>query len=163
MRPSRWVSSNYEKRQPPGASQTRPAAINNRGQIAGEYVDRAGTSHGYLQDRDGSVTTIDPSGAGATVVTGVDDRGRVVGASVDQRLTAISAFVRDPDEQGPPHRLSRAQETGISALMRVPRSGALSTSRRPLRASTRAARPRRPEPRPGSAPPMPSSRTVTVA
>ena len=52
---------------------------------------------------------------------------------------------------------------GISALTVVPRSGALSTSRRPLRASTRAASPRRPEPRAGSAPPTPSSETVTVA
>jgi probable HAF family extracellular repeat protein len=81
----------------PDASATRPSAINNRGQIAGEYVDRDGRSHGYLQETDGSVTTIDPPGAGATVVTDVDDQGRVVGASIDERQTAISAFVRDPD------------------------------------------------------------------
>ena len=45
-----------------GAAATRPGAINKRGQIAGEFVDRAGRSHGYLQDSDGSVTTIDPPG-----------------------------------------------------------------------------------------------------
>jgi hypothetical protein len=80
-----------------GATATRPAAISNRGQIAGEYVDRAGRSHGYLQDADGSVTTIDPPGAGTTVVSDVDDRGRVVGASVDAGQTAITAFMRDAD------------------------------------------------------------------
>ncbi len=47
--------------------------------------------------------------------------------------------------------------------MRVPRPGALSTSKWPLSASTRAASPRRPEPRAGSAPPTPSSVTLTVA
>ena len=81
----------------PGAAATRPGAINNRGQIVGEYVDQAGRSHGYLQDADGSVTTIDPPGAGATVVTDVDDRGRVVGAFIDAKQTAIGAFVREPD------------------------------------------------------------------
>jgi hypothetical protein len=79
------------------ATATRPVAINNRGQIAGEYVDRTGRSHGYLQDRDGAVITIDPSGAGATVVTDVDGQGRVVGISIDEKQTAISAFMRDPD------------------------------------------------------------------
>ena len=52
---------------------------------------------------------------------------------------------------------------GDLCLDAVPCSGGLSTSRRPPRASTRAARPRRLEPRVGSAPPTPSSHTVTVA
>ena len=57
----------------------------------------AGRSHGYLQEPDGSVLTIDPPGAGTTVATDVDDAGRVVGASVDALQTTISAFVRAPD------------------------------------------------------------------
>src|SRR5215217_2705756 len=52
---------------------------------------------------------------------------------------------------------------GISARIRVPCPGALSTCRRPSRASTRSARPRRPEPFSGSAPPTPSSATSTTA
>src|SRR4051794_34726048 len=52
---------------------------------------------------------------------------------------------------------------GISALRMVPRPGGLSSSSRPSRAATRSASPRRPEPRLGSAPPMPSSATSISA
>jgi hypothetical protein len=58
---------------------------------------------------------------------------------------------------------AQVSPTGISTWIWVPRSGGLSISRRPLRASTRAARPRSPEPPAGSAPPTPSSATVTSA
>ena len=64
---------------------------------------------------------------------------------------------------GPRRPRVQASGQGISAVMRVPRPGALSTSRWPLSASTRAASPRRPEPPAGSAPPTPSSVTLTVA
>ena len=52
---------------------------------------------------------------------------------------------------------------GISARILVPSPGRLTIPRRPSRASTRSARPRRPEPRFGSAPPTPSSSTSTTA
>jgi hypothetical protein len=55
------------------------------------------------------------------------------------------------------------QGQGISALIRVPRVCGLSTSRWPSSASTRSASPRSPVPCAGSAPPTPSSQTVTVA
>src|SRR5213078_3193236 len=50
---------------------------------------------------------------------------------------------------------------GISAWTRVPPPWGVQTRRRPPRASTRSARPRRPEPRSVSAPPTPSSTTST--
>src|SRR3954462_1564532 len=52
---------------------------------------------------------------------------------------------------------------GIVARRRVPPPGGLSTSRRPASAPTRSARPRRPEPFAGSAPPAPSSRISTTS
>ena len=63
---------------------------------------------------------------------------------------------------GPP-RTELAQRTGISAHTRVPAEAGLSSPSRPSRASTRSASPRRPEPREGSAPPIPSSTTSTRA
>jgi hypothetical protein len=48
---------------------------------------------------------------------------------------------------------------GIAAWRCVPRPGGLSSGSWPLRAWTRSARPRSPEPRAVSAPPMPSSST----
>ena len=53
--------------------------------------------------------------------------------------------------------------TGISARRVVPDPGGESSAREPSSAPTRSTRPRRPEPRPGSAPPTPSSRTSTSA
>src|SRR5438034_3431927 len=52
---------------------------------------------------------------------------------------------------------------GISARMRVPAPGLLSTRSTPSRASTRSTSPRSPEPWVGSAPPRPSSETSTTA
>jgi hypothetical protein len=71
-------------------------AINNRGQIAGEYVDRDGRAHGFLRDRHGAVTTFDAPGATVTAAFDVDDEGRAVGLYVDAS-TAFHGFVRDPD------------------------------------------------------------------
>src|SRR5436190_20876826 len=51
---------------------------------------------------------------------------------------------------------------GISAFTRVPPPWGVQTRRRPPRASTRSASPRRPDPCSLSAPPMPSSTTSTT-
>jgi probable HAF family extracellular repeat protein len=62
----------------------------------GEYVDRAGTLHGFLRERDGSVTTIDAPGASATAAYDIDDHGRIAGAYADAGLV-VRGFVREPD------------------------------------------------------------------
>jgi hypothetical protein len=80
----------------PGASETRPLGINNRGQIAGWYLDRDGTPHGFLRDRDGGIMTIDAPGATVTAALDVDDRGRTVGVYVDA-APRFHGFLRDAD------------------------------------------------------------------
>ena len=65
----------------PGAPQTLHLRNNNRGQIAGTYVDDSdGTPRirGFLMER-GRVTRIDVAGAMATLPVGINDRGQVVG------------------------------------------------------------------------------------
>jgi probable HAF family extracellular repeat protein len=54
------------------------AAINDRGQIVGQYDDAGGTTHGYLLS-EGSYTTLDVPGSTLTSANGINDRGQIVG------------------------------------------------------------------------------------
>jgi uncharacterized membrane protein len=81
----------------PDASATRPFGINNGGQIVGDYVDRAGVSHGFVRHPDGTVTRVDVPGATATQPSDIDDRGRIVGSYVDAATYAVRGFLREAD------------------------------------------------------------------
>ena len=54
--------------------------INNRGEMVGSY-STGGRLRGFLRDREGRFTPIDPPGAAATLVTDLNDRGEIVGDS----------------------------------------------------------------------------------
>jgi uncharacterized membrane protein len=77
----------------PGAAETSPYAIDDRGRIAGSYLDAGvtpdadgsvppGTLHGFVWGN-GRVTRLDVPGSLLTVALDVDDRGRVTGGYVD--------------------------------------------------------------------------------
>jgi probable HAF family extracellular repeat protein len=77
----------------PGAGETSPYAIDDRGRIVGSYTDAgvtvgtdggypAGSVHAYLHDPHG-VTTLDVPGAVLTVALDINDRGQVVGGYID--------------------------------------------------------------------------------
>jgi probable HAF family extracellular repeat protein len=64
----------------PADPQDSLVGINNRGQIAGGYVENdAEGFHGYFRDKRGRFTTIDVSGADGTLSYDLNDRGRIVG------------------------------------------------------------------------------------
>ena len=54
--------------------------INNRGEMVGSYT-AGGRLLGFVRDRHGRFTTIEPPGAAATLVTDINDRGDIVGDS----------------------------------------------------------------------------------
>jgi hypothetical protein len=113
----------------PGAGQQLHYAINDRGEIAGSYVD-AGAElgpdgvyppeavHAFLKDRRGGVTRFDVPGGGSPLPQGVDDRGRIAGIYLDSdgiqtgfvrdrngaftkiSLSAIGTKARDVNDQG---------------------------------------------------------------
>jgi probable HAF family extracellular repeat protein len=64
----------------PGASDTTPQAINDRGDVAGTYYN--GSYHGFIYD-DGTFTTLDAPGALATHAQAIDNRGDVAGYYYD--------------------------------------------------------------------------------
>jgi hypothetical protein len=62
----------------PGAASTAALKVNDRGQVAGFYVDQANAVHGFVWDH-GEVTTIDHPRAEATFPFGINNRGDTVG------------------------------------------------------------------------------------
>ena len=62
--------------------------INNRGEMVGSYT-AGGRLLGFLRDRKGRFTTIEPRGAAATLVTDINDRGEIVGDSSDVSADAL--------------------------------------------------------------------------
>jgi len=72
--------SSFTKVNFPGATQTIPGQINNLDQIAGTYVDKAGTSHGYVYDaKTKKFYTVDGPSPNQTGLTGINDAGTVAG------------------------------------------------------------------------------------
>jgi hypothetical protein len=54
-----------------GADQgTYPFAISQRGDITGYYIDGAGVNHGFLREKNGTITTFDVPGAGTALGQG---------------------------------------------------------------------------------------------
>jgi uncharacterized membrane protein len=83
----------------PGATNTLPTGINDRGEMVGEYLTNTGP-HGFLRQPDGSITTFDVSGTGVTpanqtMPNGINFSGQITGCYVANGFT--HGFVRDVD------------------------------------------------------------------
>jgi probable HAF family extracellular repeat protein len=78
---------------------TRADSINNRGQIAGHYLDNCDTSsgqRGFLYGG-GKFRAVDVPNASISAVTGVNDGGAVVGYYEDASTGAVLGFVKKRD------------------------------------------------------------------
>ena len=67
----------------PGATATYGLAVNNRGDVVGQWNDTQFLSHGFLYS-EGKITSIDYPGAFSTIVSGINDNGAIVGAFNDE-------------------------------------------------------------------------------
>jgi hypothetical protein len=75
---------------PNGTVNSRAYAINKSGLVGGVY-----DTHGFLRDKDGSLTPVDVDGASSTSVTGVNDDGVAVGTYVESGVS--HGFIRAAD------------------------------------------------------------------
>ena len=83
----------------PGAfNGTTPSTINDLGEIAGNYYDASGFSHGFLRAPNGKFTTFDALGVGGfgTIPIAINLEGSVVGYYTDSNFS-FRAFLRTPD------------------------------------------------------------------
>ena len=76
---------------------TQAIGLDDRGRVAGTYIDAGGAFHGFLSDR-GAYTTIDVPGALQTSVLDINARGQILGVYQDP-AGLPRAFVRRA--QGP--------------------------------------------------------------
>ena len=92
----------------PGASITLPNGINDRGQIAGVYVDAdvaplpdgsapPGSNHGFIRDRRGTITTFEIPYSRLHSVSDINNRGQITGYYDEPDFTGGGAFLRDRD------------------------------------------------------------------
>jgi uncharacterized membrane protein len=86
----------------PGALATLAVGINDRGQVAGTYCDALprpacppGTTHGFVRQPGGQITTIELPGFASTQVTDINNRGQVVGKANDAQGRRVG-FLREP-------------------------------------------------------------------
>ena len=70
---------------PSGALDSTALAINNEGQIAGQYLDASGYGHGFIYSvaANAYTTVDDPRAASGTGIYGINDQGQVVGSYLD--------------------------------------------------------------------------------
>jgi hypothetical protein len=77
----------------PGATNTRPWAINGAGMVVGDCDDSSGT-HGFLRDASGNITTFDPPGSTFTAALSINKSGVVAGTWYLAPF-AFLGFIRD--------------------------------------------------------------------
>ena len=70
--------------------------INPQGAIAGYYGDTSAVPHGYVRDKDGTITTFDVPGAARTFAYNINPAGSIAGHYRDA-FKVLHGYVRAPD------------------------------------------------------------------
>jgi len=91
------LASTYVNFDVPGALNTQPQGVNNSGAVAGYWSDGV-TSHGFLRQADGALTTFDVSGSIATYAFSINTAETIVGYYLDSNYGA-HGFLRTLDNQ----------------------------------------------------------------
>lgn len=83
---------------PPGAVQTIVFGINNRGVIAGSWIDSSNVTHGFFGPLNETYTSFDYGGTSTgTVPRALDDDGNIVGFAAGPDLYVGTEFLREAD------------------------------------------------------------------
>jgi len=79
---------------------TYPEAINDRGEVAGQYIDSNDVQHGFVRTPDGRIITFDAPGAGSdagsyegTIPLTINAAGEIAGAYIDSNWV-LHGFLR---------------------------------------------------------------------
>jgi hypothetical protein len=80
-----------------GPNFTTPISINPSGEIAGYYFDVNFRGHGFVRDKDGTITSFDVLGAGSngTFPASINPRGEITGSYSDASNVS-HGFLREP-------------------------------------------------------------------
>jgi hypothetical protein len=88
----------------PGSTYTQGSAINDFGEVAGDYADENGIFHSFLRRANGTIVTFDPPGVGSganasgivSAPTGINNRGDIVGLYYDSGtpFAGVHGYVR---------------------------------------------------------------------
>src|SRR5262249_41823721 len=89
-------------------------AINNSGQIVGNYTDSNGTVHGFLYSKGTYTTLDDPSGA--TVPLGINNLGQIVGEYADPSNTVPGSLYSNSPYTSLDHPLANLTGNGNGTL-----------------------------------------------
>lgn len=78
---------------PPGSTDTEPAAMNDAGTVVGTFIDTR--QHAYIRAFDGTITTVDAPGGVATTGTGINNAGSITGYYSVAGFSGLHGFIRD--------------------------------------------------------------------
>jgi hypothetical protein len=85
-----------------GSIVTVPVSINQSGDITGWHIDASFVPHGFLRDKDGTITKFDVPGAVfGTSAESINPSGEIAGWYSDARGT-YHGFLRNPDHHARP-------------------------------------------------------------
>ncbi len=105
--PTHFMAENY-----PHAAQTQVIAINNWGDTAGFYVDKAGATHSFL-DMGGTFTTVDMPGTPFNQMLGLNNGGVAAGYFQDAK-GQDHAYVRNTHGTYTVPSIPNSQATGVN-------------------------------------------------